>query len=190
MKIRRIVASEWAEFRVLRLAALKADPLAFGSNLQREKAYPPERWQQWARSGASGDETATFIVEVRAGRLVGMAGVFTDRNEYHIWGMWVSPERRGLGLGGKLLRRVLSWVQSTRPKRGVCLDVNPLQTAAVRLYESRGFRSTGKTAPLGHHSPAVVVEMRRTPVIRRRRSGRTTSPGTPSRAPRRKKRRS
>jgi ribosomal protein S18 acetylase RimI-like enzyme len=195
VKIRRLVAFEWKAFRVLRLTALKADPLAFGSNFQRESAYPSHRWRKWAESGALGDESATFVAEERPGRLAGMAGVFTDRNEYHVWGMWVSPELRNRGLGGKLLGLVLSWAESTNPNREVCLDVNPVQTAAVRLYESRGFRSTGRTSPLGHHPPAVVEEMRRQPrvggsgkrrgpVIAGRGGGRTTSAGSASRLPR------
>jgi ribosomal protein S18 acetylase RimI-like enzyme len=161
VKIRRLAASEWKQFRKLRLNALQTDPLAFGSNFQREKAYPADRWRKWAKSGTLGDETATFVIEARSGLLVGMAGVFTDRDEYHLWGMWVSPEFRDRGLGRKLLDQVLSWTQSTNPSREVCLDVNPVQTVAVRLYESRGFRSTGKTSPLGHHAPEVVQEMRR-----------------------------
>ncbi|MFZ1022834.1 MAG: GNAT family N-acetyltransferase [Thermoplasmata archaeon] len=124
-------------------------------------AYPPDRWKKWAESGAVGNESATFVAEVAPGRLVGMAGVFTDNGEYHVWGMWVSPELRRRGLGRKLLDRVLSWVQSANPNREVGLDVNPSQTVAVHLYESRGFHATGKTRSLGHHAPAVVQEMRR-----------------------------
>jgi ribosomal protein S18 acetylase RimI-like enzyme len=160
VKIRRLAATEWKAFRDLRLNALKADPLAFGSYFRREKDYPADRWRQWAESGALGDKSATFVAEAAPGCLVGMAGVFSDQGEYHIWGMWVSPAFRDRGLGRELLDRVLSWAQSTKPSWKVCLDVNPEQTAAIRLYESHGFRSTGKTSSLGHHAPAVVQEMR------------------------------
>ena len=161
VKTRRLAAADWKAFRDLRLSALKADPLAFGSTLQREEAYPKDRWMSWAESGALGGESATFVAEERPGRLVGMAGVFSDKGEYHVWGMWVSPEYRNRGLGRELLDQLLSWAESTNPGREVCLDVNPVQASAVRLYEARGFRSTGKTSPLGHHEPAVVQEMRR-----------------------------
>ncbi len=161
MKIRRLAASEWMSFRDLRLRALKADPLAFGSNFRREEAYPPQKWKKWAENGALGGVSATFVAEGSDRRPVGMAGIFTDKNEYHIWGMWVSPDLRGRGIGSKLLDRVLSWAQSTFPSREVYLDVNPVQLSAVRLYDSRGFRPTGKTSPLGHHAPAIVQEMRR-----------------------------
>ena len=161
MKIRRVVTTEWKSFRGLRLRALRADPLAFGSSFRRENAYPPHKWREWAENGARGGESATFVAEEPAGRLVGMAGAFTARDAYHVWGMWVSPELRHRGLGRQLLDRVLAWAESTNPSRGVYLDVNPDQLTAVRLYESRGFRATGKTSSLGHHAPAVVQEMRR-----------------------------
>lgn len=163
MKIRRLLTADWEAFRALRLQALKTDPLAFGSTLERETAYPEDRWRNWAESGALGDESATFVVEAADGRLLGMAGLFTDRREYHIWGMWVSPEVRGQGLGRDLLDRALSWAESTHPRRAVRLDVNPAQRAAVRLYESRGFRPTGTTTPLGHDPPGVVQGMVRGP---------------------------
>jgi ribosomal protein S18 acetylase RimI-like enzyme len=161
VKIRRVAASEWRSCRDLRLDALKSDPLAFGSNFRRENDYPPMKWKAWAKKGAIGNDSATFVAEGPARRLVGMAGVFTDRNEYHVWGMWVAPEFRDRGLGRSLLDRILSWAQATSPDREVYLDVNPDQSTAVRLYESRGFRPTGKTSSLGHHAPATVQEMRR-----------------------------
>jgi ribosomal protein S18 acetylase RimI-like enzyme len=161
MNVRRILANDWEAFRALRLDSLRTDPLAFGSTLERESGYPEDRWRGWAESGAVGDQSATFVVEAADGRLRGMAGLFTDESEYHIWGMWVAPDVRGQGLGRDLLDRVLSWAQSTNPGRSVLLDVNPDQTAAVRLYEDQGFRFTGKTTPLGHHPPAVVQEMAR-----------------------------
>jgi len=163
VKIRRLLPTDWPAFRALRLEALKADPLAFGSTRRRETAYPEHRWREWTQSGAAGDRSATFVVETEPGRLLGMAGVFTDRGEYHVWGMWVSPEARGRGLGRDLLDRVLAWAGSTHPERPVRLDVNPVQTVAVRLYESRGFRPTGVRRPLGHDPPALVEEMAREP---------------------------
>jgi ribosomal protein S18 acetylase RimI-like enzyme len=159
MKIRRVLPTDWEDFRRLRLDALRTDPLAFGSTLERETGYPNERWKGWADSGALGNDSATFVVEAEPGQLVGMAGVFTDHGEYHLWGMWVAPEARGQGLGLGLLNRLLAWADSASPQRTVRLDVNPAQTAAVRLYEARGFRPTGRTTPLGHHPPAAVQEM-------------------------------
>ncbi|MGA8303624.1 MAG: N-acetyltransferase [Thermoplasmata archaeon] len=164
MKIRRLLATDWEAFRILRLNALGRDPLAFGSTLEREMAYPEERWKKWTESSARGDEEATFVAEPTQGYFLGMVGLFTDRAAYHLWGMWVTPEVRGQGIGRDLLDRVLSWAHSTSPNRPILLDVNPDQGVAVRLYESRGFRPTGQTTPLGHDAPAHVQEMAREPI--------------------------
>ena len=63
MIVRRILASDWDRFRTVRLRALGSDPRAFGSTLERELAYPPNRWQEWATAAAEGFDSATFLAE-------------------------------------------------------------------------------------------------------------------------------
>jgi ribosomal protein S18 acetylase RimI-like enzyme len=81
----------------------------------------------------------------------------------HLFGMWVDPEFRGRGIGRGLLDEALRWIQRSHRGRAVLLDVNPRQVAAVHLYESRGFRRTGNSSPLGHTPGERVVEMALTP---------------------------
>ncbi len=161
--VRRVRPEEPGLFRSLRLRALETDPLAFGSTLARESAYPPERWATWTREGAEGERTATWVAETANGEPVGMAGVFFLDGEFHVWGMWVAPPFRGTGWGGRLLDELLRWVATTLSGARVRLEVNPEQEAAVRTYLSRGFRFTGSPRPLGHHPPAAVREMVRPP---------------------------
>lgn len=159
-RIRRLRADEWASFRELRLAALRCDPAAFGSTLEREQGYPDEKWRSWAAEGAEGTENATFVAEGRDRELVGLGGVFTAEGASHVWGMWVAPGHRGRGVGGALLDELVRWAKAKSPAGSVLLQVNPDQAGAVRLYETRGFRPTGRADPLGHHPPAVAIEMR------------------------------
>jgi len=77
--------------------------------------------------------------------------------------MWVDPRWRGKGIGGELLDAGLAWAASALPGRPVYLEVNPTQTVAIHLYESRGFRPTGVTRPLGHGPRGTVTEMVRSP---------------------------
>jgi ribosomal protein S18 acetylase RimI-like enzyme len=178
--VRRIRASDWSEFRTLRLKALRVDPVAFGSTLERELAYPEARWKQWAEGAGAGDEAATFVAELPEGGLVGLAGVFTKSGEHHLWGMWVAPEHRRLGVGAALLDALFAWGETVRPRRPILLEVNPEEEAAVRLYLRHGFFFTGATAPLGHHGDALTREMRR-PV--RGGGGSATSSGPDGSAP-------
>lgn len=156
---RRLREEEWREFRELRLAALEADPLAFGSTRAREAEYPDERWQDWARRGSTADREATFVAVEPAGRLVGMAGAFAKSGSPQLWGMWVRPTHRGQGIGAQLMDALLAWADRAFPGSPAFLEVNPEQTRAVVIYRARGFEFTGIEEPLGHHAPAVVRQM-------------------------------
>ena len=158
--VRRVSPVEWAEFRSLRLAALRTDPLAFGSTFEAESAYPDERWKAWCERGATSGREATFVATGPGGDWVGMLGIFFDRQEYHLWGMWVRPESRGGGVGAVLMQAVLGWLDRTVAAAPIVLDVNPVQASAVRLYQRFGFEFAGPERPLGHSAPAVRRRMR------------------------------
>jgi hypothetical protein len=51
--IRRIVASDWREMKRVRLAALAADRMAFGSTLEAERAFGDDVWIDCARVSAT-----------------------------------------------------------------------------------------------------------------------------------------
>ena len=166
-RIRRIRPEDWDALRILRLAALETDPLAFGSNLRREQESDPQKWKNWATRGSTGAREAIYVAENGPGQLVGMIGSFTEDEQPHVWGMWVHPKSRGKGTGGRMLDQLLSWLASAAPARTVLLEVNPSQEAASALYAGRGFVRTGRTRPLGHSPPAIVEEMARKPAVPR-----------------------
>jgi ribosomal protein S18 acetylase RimI-like enzyme len=157
--VRRATAAEWSALRDLRLRALRTDPTAFGSTLAREQEYDERLWRDRAERGATSRATSTWVAEGPSGELVGMATVSEVEGTVNVFAMWVDPGMRGVGVGGALLDAGLAWAGSAFPRRPVRLEVNPKQTAAVRLYESRGFRRTGRTEPLGHTPGEVVREM-------------------------------
>lgn len=165
--IRRIHPDDWEALRALRLAAMEADPLAFGSTLRREQESAPEKWKNWAARGGTGGREAIYLAIHGPGELVGMIGAYPEDERFHVWGMWVRPERRSQGIGGRLLDALLEWLASIAPSGTTLLEVNPVQEAAVELYTARGFLSTGRTRPLGHSPPAIVEEMARAPTVRK-----------------------
>jgi hypothetical protein len=69
--VRRLRADEHALLRDLRLRSLRDAPLAFGSTLAREEAFPPGEWARRAAAGAAGRDQVTFVVEPAAGLAVG-----------------------------------------------------------------------------------------------------------------------
>ncbi len=159
--VRRARAEEWEELRGLRLRALRTDPLAFGSNLDREEAFPEELWRSRALRGAEASDQATFVAVAPEGNLVGTAVVTGSDRGCELYGMWVDPSRRGEGVGGLLLDAALGWAEAGPWPPVVRLEVNLRQADAVRLYRSRGFGPSGRSRPLEHTPGEVVHEMMR-----------------------------
>ncbi len=100
------------------------------------------------------------MAEASDGGFVGMAGLFWQEDRFHVWGMWVTPEVRGQGVGRELLANLLAWAGDVAPSAEVVLGVHPGHVAAVRLYRRCGLVATGRVDPLGHADGEVVHEMR------------------------------
>jgi GNAT superfamily N-acetyltransferase len=136
--IRRAEAEDWQGLRDLRLRALADSPDAFLATLEEAKARSDEEWRNWGQDGA------IFVAEP----LDGMAGGFvTDEGDVMLWGMWVTPERRGSGLAEALARAVIAWARGEGAPR-VVLWVVIGNAPAERFYERLGFVATGVTAKL------------------------------------------
>lgn len=161
--VRRVRADEWAALKELRLRALRADPRAFGGTLADEESLPEARWVERARRSAASPTEGQWVADDPARGLVGSAVIAQVDGQVHLFAMWVDPQCRRTGLGGRLLDSALSWCAHAFPGRAVQLEVNPRQTAAVHLYETRRFRTTGPRRPLGHMDGEWRIEMVRPP---------------------------
>jgi GNAT superfamily N-acetyltransferase len=168
--VRCIKAHEWERLRSLRLRALADAPMAFGSTLAREQAFPESVWRERAAAGAAGNERATFVAE-DGGEWVGSAAGMLDSEgtgERPVWvvGMWVDPAVRGRGVGGRLLGAIAGWARQ-RDADVLNLQVTETNAPAIALYERLGFRASGETQPLPHtpslrelHMLCPLVEFR------------------------------
>jgi ribosomal protein S18 acetylase RimI-like enzyme len=155
----RVVAvrpDEWPRYRELRLEALRTDPLAFGSTLERELAFPEALWRERLSNPHSHNLVALVGPE---DEWCGMASAALFDGQYHLFAMWVRSDARRRGVGGNLLDAAIAWVHRVEPRAPLLLDVNPRQESAVRLYRSRGFELTGTTAPLGHTPGETISRM-------------------------------
>ena len=137
--IRPFVAADAATFRRLRLAALAAHPGAFGNSVADEEAVP---MATVAERLARGDTFGAFD----GGEPVAMAGFFQETGEKRrhrglLWGVYVDPARRGLGLAGRLVDRVVQHAADRVEMLhlGVAVD----NREARRVYEGRGFVAFG-----------------------------------------------
>jgi len=116
---RRAAAHEWEKLRELRLRALSDAPEAFASTLAESAARSADEWRErfLPRAGS------VNVVEVDDdGSFVGIASGFADDESpevVYLVGMFVVPERRGRGLGRRLVGAVESGFRPTGTSRSL-----------------------------------------------------------------------
>lgn len=156
--IRRVDASEWSEYRDLRLRALNDSPDAFATTFADARARSDAEWRS-RLANAEPARDLPLVAEI-AGEFVGMAWAHVDRGSdvAHLYQMWVAPECRGHGIGRQLLCAAVDWVKS-RGFRRFALGVTCGDSPARRLYESAGFAAVGAPEPLRPSSPLAVQTM-------------------------------
>lgn len=147
--VRRVRTDEGPLLRSVRLAALADSPSAFGSTYAAEADQPDDQWTERATLGAAGERSATFFAIVD-GAVVGLVSVHRPVPgglSAELVSMWVSPPHRGTGIAAELVAAVVGWAHQTAVAT-VELWVTRGNDAAVRFYETAGFRPTGDHQPL------------------------------------------
>ena len=161
MEIRRIRADEGLRLKALRLRALADSPMAFGSTLAREQAYPDALWHERAAVGAAGDRVVTIVAE-RDNHLLGMAIGFLpespDAPDPTMVGVFVDAAVRRQGVGAVLVEKVIDWVRARGSAR-LLIWITDGNEPALALYRRAGFRPTGVTRPSAHTPDLAEFEM-------------------------------
>ena len=82
-----------------------------------------------------------FVVATHESDLVGCGAIqFIDGDTAEIKRMWVDPQRRGLGLGKRLLAHLEAEIHASRRSR-VVLDTNKSLTEVIAMYRSCGYEA-------------------------------------------------
>lgn len=148
VQIIELPPDRWREYKVLRLTALRTDPIAFGSTFEETLAYPDELWQERLLG-----QTSTILFAEREGRLVGTAavllGIEEDAAAAQIVGVFVEPEHRGQGIARRLLEELLARLADRPEFARILLHVTETQAAATALYRSLEFVEIGRL--VGEH---------------------------------------
>lgn len=87
--------------------------------------------------------TASSIVAVAGGQLIGMIGVEVSRHGFGEIGMHVDRGWRGRGVGTALLAAAIAWARDQGMHK-LCLEVFPHNLAAIALYRKCGFVEEGR----------------------------------------------
>lgn len=136
--IRLLTADDWAELRAARLAALAEAPYAFASTMAREQEFTEETWRSRAGRG-------TTFGAWRGGAIVGLATGLPpepERPEWHLVGMWVSPDVRGQGVADSLVEAVCDQAKQAGAA-AMTLWVTEVNGRARTFYRRLGFAPTG-----------------------------------------------
>jgi hypothetical protein len=118
LQIRHVLKHEGSRLRELRLSSLEADPDAFASTCARERAFAPERWQQWAADSDDGARQRTFVVADGGDRWLGLALVRGDAPGSAaavLNAMWVAQEARGRRAALALCDACAAWAAAATP---------------------------------------------------------------------------
>jgi GNAT superfamily N-acetyltransferase len=147
VSVRAVRVGDAPQLRELRLRALSESPDAFAATAAEEARLPASHWAELAHQSDVADHLAIYVA-IDGERWLGIgAGRWHDRERgiAQLWGMWVDPVSRGLGLGELLVHEVRGWA-SRQGARFLRLGVATRPGDATPFYERLGFVRTGETA--------------------------------------------
>ncbi|MFZ0807835.1 MAG: GNAT family N-acetyltransferase [Candidatus Sulfotelmatobacter sp.] len=145
MEIRFLQPDDANEWWRLRLESLQGDPEAFSSSPEDHQSLTLEDVRK-----RLGSQDADFFVvgALEDGRVIGMAGFYREkgrktRHKGRVWGVYVTPQRRGEGIGRKMLKTLLERGEGIDGVEQILIAVTSTQAAAAGLYRSLGFEVFG-----------------------------------------------
>lgn len=139
LQVRRLIGKDAAAFQALRLRGLRDHPDAFGSSWDEEADRPltviAEALDARFVAGCEQDGVLIGVGGIRRGDTV------KTRHRAVIWGLYVDPAARGLGVGALLLSALLDHGRGR--VEDITLTVSAHNEGARALYERFGFVEYG-----------------------------------------------
>src|ERR687894_743776 len=150
-----IAPQDWRDLRAIRLEALRSEPAAYSSSYEETLAWSDDVWRQ-----RLADDRRLQLLARALGRPIGIVGGYLGSDEGDdsvavVFGMYVTSEDRGRGVGRLLLTSLIDRLSAFPHISTIRLGVTETQGPARRLYESMGFQIVGKT------EEGIVVDGRR-----------------------------
>jgi RimJ/RimL family protein N-acetyltransferase len=144
MVTRILTEADAPAFFEVRSRALREEPEAFA--MTPDEMTPQELLAE--RFEAEWNGQSAFVLGALDPTLVGITGCLRERHAKRrhaavIWGMYVIPERRGHGVGRRLLLDVIERAREWPDLEQLWLDVTATNAAACALYRSCGFQLIG-----------------------------------------------
>lgn len=139
MEIRLLTPSDADCYFRIRLEALKNNPEAFAVSYEEEKSQTAQKYKERFQAEGSftfgafeGDQLVGTITLVKE-------TLYKLRHRANIFAMYVAQDRRGLGIGKKLLEAAINKARELDGVEQIYLTVVATNLPAKRLYSSFGF---------------------------------------------------
>ena len=128
------------------LEAYAIEPEAFTSTVSEREGLPLQWWE--ARVSDADDAESIVFGAFADDGLAGAVGLRFEQRERTrhkalLYGTFVRPAYRGRGIAGRLVQSAVDHARAVPHIRLILLRVTASNAAAIRLYESFGFRSFG-----------------------------------------------
>ncbi|MFA5303114.1 MAG: GNAT family N-acetyltransferase [Candidatus Nanoarchaeia archaeon] len=137
--VKKLNIKRCKEYKIIRLEALKSDPIAFGSSYEEEEKLPIKEWEKRMNNvlfALDNDKIIGTIVVVFNKWL-------KTKHVADIYGVYVNKNYRGKGIGNKLIEAALKYIKKNKEIIKIKLSVNSVQKAAAGLYKKYGFEEIG-----------------------------------------------
>ncbi|HMJ53771.1 MAG TPA: GNAT family N-acetyltransferase [Polyangiaceae bacterium] len=144
--IRQLTVNDAQAFWDLRLRGFAESPASFNTEPHEWRAHPLSEVERMlaGETGTPSDIVLGAFEPLLCGH-VGLRRQLRQKRSHRatLWGMYVAPEVRGRGIGGRLLQALLDHARSQPDLIIIELTVMTDNHHAVRLYRRFGFQRFG-----------------------------------------------
>lgn len=141
--------SDWKVLRDLKIKSLSQEKLAFEDVAEGREKYTRRTEQEWQDNF---DKKMFLFAKDASGDYVGMVCAITENGIATVQHLYVDSDYRVLGIGKKLLQKLISKIKEDKDIHKIELQVLTTQLSAINLYHGLGFKEvkrTEKTAKRG-----------------------------------------
>jgi len=142
--IKKAKLIDWAQYKEIRLDALKTNPESFGRSYKEEVNTPINKWKDKFK-----DKNSIRLLALEDKKVIGVLVIVFETainlaHIAHIYSVYVKPKYRGKGIATKLMNHAISIIKSQKRIKKIKLSVVTKQLSAIHLYEKFGFKKVGE----------------------------------------------
>lgn len=118
--------------------------------------FVPRRIEWYKKQFANNENNNPTYVAKVDGVVTGYIELWIDEKGHQTFSIYIAPEYQGVGLGTKLMNKMLSVY---RRKNDIYLEVVSYNQNAIDFYERFGFVKTDNTVPIDKNKPDYIKDL-------------------------------